>query len=195
MKIFFTLFVLFFSFTVFAESIADFEIEGMSIGDSLLDYMSEDEIKIKLKENPFIHKDNKFIIIFTNKINFKNYEIVQVTIKPEDKNYILYAIEGQIESFNNINECFIIKDVIVEELAELFNDTATTTNVNRKHPYDKNGNTMVYSVHFNINSGGVASVECYDWSEELTNKKNWKDNLNVAISSEEYDNYLQTAYD
>ena len=44
MKILLTLFVLFFSSLLFAEDISDFEIEGMSIGDSLLDYMSEDEI-------------------------------------------------------------------------------------------------------------------------------------------------------
>ena len=30
--------------SVFADDITDFEIEGISIGDSLLDYMTEDEI-------------------------------------------------------------------------------------------------------------------------------------------------------
>ena len=29
--------------SVFADDISDFQIEGMSIGDSLLDYMSEEE--------------------------------------------------------------------------------------------------------------------------------------------------------
>ena len=35
------LLVLLFSSSVFAEDISDFQIEGMSIGDSLLDYVSE----------------------------------------------------------------------------------------------------------------------------------------------------------
>ena len=41
------LFLVLFSFSVpsFADDISDFEIEGMSIGDSLLDYFSEYEIK------------------------------------------------------------------------------------------------------------------------------------------------------
>ena len=30
--------------SVFADDISDFEIEGMSIGDSLLDYMTEEKI-------------------------------------------------------------------------------------------------------------------------------------------------------
>ena len=44
------LLILLFSFfllsspSVFADDISDFQIEGMSIGDSLLDYFSEDEI-------------------------------------------------------------------------------------------------------------------------------------------------------
>ena len=47
MKIFLTLFVLLFSSSVVAEDISDFEIEGISIGDSLLDYMTEDENQYK----------------------------------------------------------------------------------------------------------------------------------------------------
>ena len=42
--------VLLFSSSVFADDISDFEIEGMSIGDSLLDYMSEEEILKEIEE-------------------------------------------------------------------------------------------------------------------------------------------------
>ena len=39
------------SSSVFAEDISDFEIEGISIGDSLLDYMTEDEILEEIEES------------------------------------------------------------------------------------------------------------------------------------------------
>ena len=47
MKKLLLIFVLLFSFQSLtkADDIRDFEIEGMSIGDSLLDYFSEEEIK------------------------------------------------------------------------------------------------------------------------------------------------------
>ena len=51
------LLVLLFSFfllssqTVFADDISKFEIEGVSIGDSLLDYMTEKEILTEIKIN------------------------------------------------------------------------------------------------------------------------------------------------
>ena len=44
MKTLLTLFVLLFSSLMFADDISDFQIEEMSIGDSLLDYYSKDEI-------------------------------------------------------------------------------------------------------------------------------------------------------
>ena len=44
MKILLTLFVLLFSASVVAEDISDFEIEGIGLGVSLLDFFSEKEI-------------------------------------------------------------------------------------------------------------------------------------------------------
>ena len=41
--------VLLFSSSVVAEDISDFEIEGISIGDNLLDYLSKDEILDEFK--------------------------------------------------------------------------------------------------------------------------------------------------
>ena len=48
MKTLLTLFVVLFSSSVLAEDISDFQIEGMSIGDSLLDYFSEEATKEKI---------------------------------------------------------------------------------------------------------------------------------------------------
>ncbi|SVC07743.1 uncharacterized protein METZ01_LOCUS260597, partial [marine metagenome] len=42
--------------SVFAKDISDFEIEGMSIGDSLLDYFSEEEIN-NASETPYPSSD------------------------------------------------------------------------------------------------------------------------------------------
>ena len=68
MKTLFTLFVLLFPSSVFAEDISDFQIEGVSFGDSLLDFMSKEEI-LKQISNPltlydYLDPPNKFIEIF-----------------------------------------------------------------------------------------------------------------------------------
>ena len=59
MRIFLTVLILIFSLQSWtkADDISDFQIEGMSIGDSLLDYFSEKEIKKNLVT---YYKDNTF---------------------------------------------------------------------------------------------------------------------------------------
>ena len=45
-----------------ADDIRDFQIEGMSIGDSLLDYFSEEEIR---KNKADYYKDKRFMSLLT----------------------------------------------------------------------------------------------------------------------------------
>ena len=64
-----------------ADDIRDFEIEGMSIGDSLLDFYSKDEI------NSFeilSYADDK-ITAFNVKIRLDIYEEIQIAIVTNDK--------------------------------------------------------------------------------------------------------------
>ena len=47
-----------------ADDIKDFEIEGMSVGDSLLDYFSESEIKEKINsKTTYRYAGNKYVSI------------------------------------------------------------------------------------------------------------------------------------
>ena len=80
------IFILTFSFQTLtkADDIRDFEIEGMSIGDSLLDYFSEKKIKNEEK-NAYIWK-TKFLINGFKSAKFKTYERVQFAYKKMIKN-------------------------------------------------------------------------------------------------------------
>ena len=51
------LFLVLFSFSAssFSSDISEFEIEGISIGKSLLDYMSEENIKTEIKKTRYIY--------------------------------------------------------------------------------------------------------------------------------------------
>ena len=63
MRVFIAVLVLIFSFQSWtkADDISEFEIEGMSIGDSLLDYFSKNEIKENYSGAQYPNKE--FIII------------------------------------------------------------------------------------------------------------------------------------
>ncbi len=62
-----------------ADDIRDFQIEGMSIGDSLLDYMSKKEIKKYTGKN--YYKVDKFLVANFSLPSFETYDSVQVNYK------------------------------------------------------------------------------------------------------------------
>ena len=69
-----------------ANDINDFEIDGISLGDSALDYFSKSFIVNELEsELTYFYKDQKFAIINTN-IQSKQYDRISLTIKPNDEN-------------------------------------------------------------------------------------------------------------
>ena len=72
MKTLLTLFVLFFSSSVFADDISDSQIEGMSVGDSLLDYFSEKEINDN-SSNKQKYQFEKFSILDFKLISFAHF--------------------------------------------------------------------------------------------------------------------------
>ncbi len=85
------LFLLLFSFQTSSQAgdIRDFQIEGMSIGDSLLDYFSAEIIEEKKKEKINFPKSKKFYrIVF--KSNEVTYDFIGVYLKKNDSIYIIY---------------------------------------------------------------------------------------------------------
>ena len=102
------LFIYFFIFIVFqssakTENIQDFEIEEISIGDSLLNYYSQEVVE-EAYDNASYYKDETFAVLFIPK-NSKNYDKIQVTIKPTDKSHKIFGIDGVLYFDDNIDEC------------------------------------------------------------------------------------------
>jgi len=120
MKRLFLILILTFSFHSLtkADDIRDFEIEGFSVGDSLLDYYSEVEINSKYKN--YHYSSKKYYQIGIEK-NINQYELVTIHLKNKDKRYIIHNIGGVIEFKNRDkkkceNQMEIIKDSIVKNL-------------------------------------------------------------------------------
>ena len=80
MRIFITVLVLIFSLQswIKADDISDFQIEGISIGDNLINYMTKKEIN-KYKYYGYKLKDYYTTIQYSD--NFENYQWIQFNIK------------------------------------------------------------------------------------------------------------------
>ena len=106
MRVFITVLVLIFSLQsrTKADDISDFQIEGMSIGDSLLDYFSESEIKSN-KQN--YYKSKKFTPVEFNLSYFNTYKDgLQFHFKTADQKYKIHNISGIIYFKNGIENCY-----------------------------------------------------------------------------------------
>ena len=183
MRIFFTAILLIFSIQSFikADDIRDFQIEEMSIGDSLLKYMNIDEIK-KAEENKNNYPNSNYIVIFYNN-NSEIYDNVQITYDSTDKSYIIEALTGSVEYAHNYQNCKIKKKEISDEFKITFKDSKIFEDES-EHVYSPGSITVL--TDFYPKSGGFARVSCNDWSKEAEKKYKWVDNLKVSLGSNKF---------
>ena len=76
-----------------ADDIRDFEIEGMSIGDSALKILTETMLESSKNEPDAYYPNSKkfFTISYNNTmIDLKVYDALQLELKSKDKKYIIY---------------------------------------------------------------------------------------------------------
>ena len=190
MKILLTFFVLLFSSSLFAEDISDFQIEGISIGDSLLDYMSEKEIKteIELNKHSYNYLTDEFgeVYLFGK---FEIYDRLSFFVKPKDKFYTIYSIKGSISYDEKLEQCFAKQKEIEIELSSNYKDTEKITR-EQEFPFDSTGESITFNTFFVFDSGDYFRVSCTKYKKSLKIKYNWADSLQVIISLNEIDNWF-----
>ena len=184
MKTLLTLFVLFFSSSMFAEDISDFQIEGISIGDSLLDYFSEEEIKSQIKDHKYMYSflSEEFGEVYLlNKLEI--YEQLSFFVKPNDKDYKIYAIRGMIIE-DDLNKCFSLKDLINQDISTIFK-YAKKRDTEVSYRADPSGNSKGYQTQYSLMSGHNIIVNCALFEKTIKEKNNWINGLDVVIQHKE----------
>ena len=183
-KIFFTLIITLIlqSFTK-AEDINEFEIEGISIGDSLLSHFSEKEIIEGLN---YDYYDSKTFI----KVEFWNftpdkYEIISAHVKNNDKDYLVYELSGNIIYKDNINDCYLQQKEIINELSKTFPNAKHADS--GRQTTERGGGVSTWDRYDLDFTNGSIDIICYDWS----NESGFVDHLSVGINSNEFAEWLR----
>tara|TARA_B110000008_G_scaffold89157_1_gene91264 strand:+ start:283 stop:879 length:597 start_codon:yes stop_codon:yes gene_type:complete len=181
------------SFTT-ADDIRDFEIEGMSIGNSLLDFMSKNLIinEINNKDISFYYDDD-FVAISTWEIRdrFKIYDDVGVILKLNDDQFEIYALEGTLymDGKSKIEECYKKQNEITKEIQNSLSSTSKkdTWFVSKKN-LKKHQLSVKYN-DFDLPGGGIVRITCYEIKKGV---KKYSDTnlLYVVINSAEFIKYL-----
>ena len=168
MKILLTLFFLFFSSSVFADDISDFQIAGMSVGDSLLKYMSEEKILIEKEKSKNWYAslgDQIFFEAYIFDIS-KNFDYVSFFVKSNDTNFIIQAIYGVIYFKEDISKCYKKQNEIIAELDDLFKNT-NKYSAEELMQQDLSGKSIMKRTSYKFTNQDIIAVECYDWDESM----------------------------
>ena len=196
MKIFLTLFVLFFSSLVIADDISDYKIEKISVGDSLLKFYSKTTIKKNFDtESNKMNKDKTFYSVTIEDKKFENYDLIQVYLKTNDEDFLIYSIAGATYFKEDISKCYSRKDTIVNEISRILTNIKKTDYGTYPHGSDPSGKSLVNSIYFDFQDDqgdgmDYIAVGCTDWSEDFEKTYNFNDNLRVVIANKEFDYWI-----
>ena len=193
MKKLFIIIIIFISFQTWtkADDIRDFQIEGVSVGDSLLNYFNEDEIINKInsyKNKGFIYGNDKktfYTLTFKRPERYEKYDGLQISLKSNDERYIIYALVGEIYH-KDINNCYNVFDEVENTFDFLFKDSNKEEKLKRLHSYDKTGDSTTTDVYYNMDNGDVVALVCTDWSIEMS----ISDSFRVELITDEYADWL-----
>ena len=178
-----------------ADDIRDFQIEGMSIGDSALDFFSKEEID---NNKYYLFKNKNWVGFSKTDSSYEAYEAIQFFFKENDKKYTIYRLEGKTlyESTDEyINECRPQKKEVIKQIETILQNAARKQDTGKfKHPGDKSGLSTVEEVRFLFKDGSTISVQCKNWSEKITKEKGFYDNFQVSITFGEFVDFMKIAY-
>ena len=173
-----------------ANEIEDFQIEGISVGDSLLKHFPESEIKSFFNYDN-LPSDMRYRIAEVEKnqtTKLKTYDALQFYYKPNDKNYILYAIGGLVDC-NSHKECLNLKKEILKDVTTFFK-IAKPQNYKFKHRDDKSGKSTVEASKIITLEKGEVSVKYFNWSKNVT----WEKNVRVSVLNNDVLKWVSNNY-
>jgi len=202
-KIFFLIiWILIFQTQLLADNIKYFKIEGMSIGDSALDYFSESQ----LEDNEQGWHNYSYNEYSTSYIPGKGvYSWFLVSYKNDDNNFIIEGLVGGLEINNYDNKKCINKlDNAALNISELFKNTEReekktyelTANAAQSYPFT--GKSITTSLSFNFLDGAKVILACYNMDKEAKENEsflksilNQNDSFRIEARSSTFANYLK----
>lgn len=169
-----------------ADDISDFQIEGISIGDTALKILNRNEImeEFKIGKDEYSWTDQKFTDLYSYTSN--NYDKLVMAVKRKDPEFIIYAITGQID-YKDINKCLKKQNEIEKTFDDMFSNTSKDK-WTQKHTQDKTGKSEVHWIVYSLNTGDKVELVCFEMAKHMKQPSG----LDVGIVSAEYRNWLNS---
>ena len=176
-----------------ADEINEFQIDGYSLNESLLNYYSKDELKAnwKREKNNYGFKSKKY---FKFAFEIKNPGLYQESIViytlRKDKKYKIQSITAFAYYPNNIEKCYEDQLILSKDFETVFANTKKEIyEYDNKH--DPHGQSTEKDIIFHFDDGSEAGIACIDWGEKYTKQNNSEDHMQVFLDTKGYAQWLQ----
>ena len=173
-----------------ADDIRDFEIEGMSIGDSLVNFYEVS--KLNNIKRYYYPNSKKYFGIADSMFdeNLKTYKSIQFAVNSEK--YEIASIAGRNYKYQDNKEgCYKEMEIIFDDIILLFPNSEFKKGKERPHAADKSGKSLskVHSIYL---KNGQISISCSDWTKKIEEEFNRGDALKIAIHTKAYMKWINT---
>ena len=169
-----------------ADDIRDFEIEGMSIGSSALEFLSESQLK---NTAYLLGTDDKYLTSYFYDSDYVVYEAVEVSYLKNDKKYIIQGLSGGI-IVENLRDCKKKNDEIIKGLKDFFSEAQSISDEGFT-PVDTTGKSKFFRTSFQINpSSKYFQIEasCIFYVGEAANE--FISSAGITIKTDEMNDWL-----
>tara|TARA_B100000767_G_C19651189_1_gene486789 strand:- start:457 stop:1044 length:588 start_codon:yes stop_codon:yes gene_type:complete len=168
-----------------ADNISSITIEGISIGDSALDFFSKEDIE----KNTFdFYKIKTFVPVQMNKFDFFNtYDAVDFNYKAEDKNFKIVSIDGVLLIRDPI-KCEKKLDQIIIDITPILEGNHEIEKATIIHDSDPSGKSKIVEKQWILQNGDRVLVQCYNFDVNYNSANN---NLSISIRTKEFHNFLR----
>ena len=174
--------------TSYAEDVKDFQVEGIKIGDSALNYFSENQIE----DNEIDWHNYSYKEYSTSLLPGKGiYDWFQISYKSDDNNFIIEGLVGVLEKKNyDKMECNKDLDTLSSNISGLFKNINQERKQSYKITYDPrklyqmpdlSGKSILTNISYNFPDKGKIILACYDMDKstnEIDTSKNVVKNIN-----------------
>ena len=148
-----------------AVSIKDFEIEGLSILDTLTTFISKERILIEKNSSTDLYKSDDFysVTFFKNDgFNLKNFDEIQFHLEKNDNLFKIQALTGA-KHISDKSKCLKEFNNAEKGLDKLFKDAKKRRKNNYEHTSKKG---FIYThVVYDLNDGKI-SLKCDTWDKD-----------------------------
>lgn len=160
-----------------ADNISDFEIEGISIGDSILKHFSDEDIN----SAPSINFGEYNKLLFHKDLN--QYESLLMVYKKNDKDFIIKGLTGNIVIDTDINACYKKMKIMDKEISKLFANLERKDWGIMKTPEEYQ---TYYPITYDFDNKDRIQIACYDFRISKNEDNTDGDLLKISMYESDY---------